>query len=360
MKILQVITTLLTGGAEKLIVDMVPKMRAAGHEVDVCLFDGTESPFKEKLAASGCRIYDLSIGGSVYNPLLIRRLRKVMRGYDIVHTHNTTPQFFAAMAGRRVLRSMVLCTTEHSTSTRRRDWWWYPRAMDRWMYNKYSQVVCISDQARDNLMENIGHTKAEVSVIYNGVDVQAIHEAKPCEELAGNGLFNIVMVAGFRYQKDQDTLIRAMAKLPADRYHLWLVGDGTRRGELEALIAKEGLTDRVTLMGLRTDVPSILRAADVVVMSSHFEGLSLSNLEGMAAGKPFVASDVDGLREVTKGYGVLFPHGDDAALAEVISQLSSDRRMYSEVAERCYERALQYDIGKTVEGYLKIYAKTSL
>lgn len=360
MKILQVITTLLTGGAEKLVVDMVPKMRAAGHEVDVCIFNGINTPFKEKLVASGCRIYDLSIGGSVYNPLLIRRLRKVMRGYDIVHTHNTTPQFFAAMAGRRVLRSVVLCTTEHNTSNRRRDWWWYPRAIDRWMYNKYSQVVCISDQARDNLMENIGHTKAEVSVIYNGVDVQAIHEAKPCEELAGNGLFNIVMVAGFRYQKDQDTLIRAMAKLQADRYHLWLVGDGTRRGELEALIAKDGLTDRVTLMGLRTDVPSILRAAEVVVMSSHFEGLSLSNLEGMAAGKPFVASDVDGLREVTKGYGVLFPHGDAKGLAEVISQLSSDRRMYSEVAERCYDRALQYDIGKTVEGYLKIYEKTSL
>lgn len=152
----------------------------------------------------------------------------------------------------------------------------------------------------------------------------------------------------------QPTVIRSLTHLPED-YHLVLVGDGEKRPELEALIAELGLSERVHLLGLRNDVPNILKASDVIVMSSHREGLSLSNVEGMASGNPFVASDVEGLREVTKGYGVLFPHGDDNALAEVIKKLCTDNAYREEVVSKCRERALQYDICKMVEGYLGVY-----
>ena len=67
MKILQVITSLYTGGAEKLIVDMVPQLRTRGYDVDVCLFDGSETPFKSQLTKCGCKIFCLSDGGNVYN-----------------------------------------------------------------------------------------------------------------------------------------------------------------------------------------------------------------------------------------------------------------------------------------------------
>ena len=103
------------------------------------------------------------------------------------------------------------------------------------------------------------------------------------------------------------------------------------------------------------DVPSILKAADVVVMSSHWEGLSLSNIEGMSVGKPFIASDVNGLREVTKGYGILFPHGDDEVLANEIKHLAEDRTYYSQIAAQCYERAQQFDIKNMVDAYANIY-----
>ena len=90
-------------------------------------------------------------------------------------------------------------------------------------------------------------------------------------------------------------------------------------------------------------------------MSSHWEGLSLSNVEGMSAHKPFIASDVNGLKEVTKGYGLLFPHEDAKALAEEINRLASDEAYYNEIAERCYNRALEFDISKTVNGYNNVY-----
>ena len=97
MRILQVITSLHIGGAEKLIVDMVPLYQELGYQVDVLLFDGTETPFKRQLRAKGVTIYELGKGGSVYNPLYIFKLIPFLRKYDIVHTHNTACQLFAAI-----------------------------------------------------------------------------------------------------------------------------------------------------------------------------------------------------------------------------------------------------------------------
>ena len=170
----------------------------------------------------------------------------------------------------------------------------------------------------------------------------------------------VTMVAGFRYQKDQDTLIRAMRHLPKEEYELWLVGDGERRGELEVLVANLGLNDQVKFWGIRGDVPSLLKRSDVVVMSSHYEGLSLSNIEGMSVGKPFIASDVDGLYEMTNGAGLLFAHGDDKQLAELIQTLMGDCVFYKQIATQCLLRAKLFDISKMVDGYMKVYEYLSL
>lgn len=220
------------------------------------------------------------------------------------------------------------------------------------MYKAYDQVIRISQPSEDSLRGYIGEGYP-IKTILNGVDVHRFMDAEPADLGIGD-VKKITMVAGFRYEKDQPTVIRSLIHLPKD-YHLVLVGDGEKRPELEALIAELGLTERVHLLGLRNDVPNILKASDVVVMSSHREGLSLSNVEGMASGNPFVASDVEGLREVTKGYGALFPHGDDKALAEVIQKLCTDNAYREDVVRKCKERALQYDVQMMVDGYMKEY-----
>lgn len=278
-----------------------------------------------------------------------------MRQYDIVHTHNTSPQLFAAIAAK-MLCSVALVTTEHNTSNRRRDWSWYPRWIDRWMYNQYSNVICISRQAEENLRVSIGKCRAEITTIYNGIDVESFHKGRSNPILRqGSTRFVAVMVAGFRYQKDQDTLIKAFARLDNAKYELWLVGDGERRETLEKLVEELGLQSNVRFFGWRSNIAEILHTADAVVMSSHFEGLSLSNIEGMSVGKPFIASDVDGLREMTQGAGLLFPHGDDKALAEIIERLHNDQQLYQKVADACYQKAKQFDISKMVAQYDSIY-----
>ena len=350
MKILQVITSLRTGGAEKLIVDMVPLYLEQGHQVDVLLFDGTETPFKKQLRDKGVTIYQLGEGGSVYNPLYIFKLIPFLREYDIVHTHNTACQLFTAIAG--LFSSTILVTTEHNTSNRRRNWKGY-KILDQWMYSRYQSVICISDKAYDNLRQYLGSDKS-LRVIYNGIDVNLYRMAEVDFSLK-HGKIIITMVAGFRPQKDQDTLVKAFQYLPADQYELWLIGDGERRLDVENLVNELNLSAVVRFWGIRNDVPVLLKSSDIIVMSSYYEGLSLSSIEGMSVGKPFVASDVDGLHEVTRNAGILFPHGDAKALANIILRLHEDPIYYQQIADRCLYRAAEFDIHKTVDQYLQLY-----
>ena len=356
MKILQVITSLLIGGAEKLIVDMVPLYRAQGHQVDVLLFDGVDTPFKRQLQEQGVTIYQLGQNKSVYSPSNLFKLIPFLRKYDIVHTHNTAPQLFAALGS--VLCSVVLVTTEHTTSNRRRAWTWY-RMIDRWMYRRYRSVICISDATEFNLTKYLGNCQTEVSTIYNGVNIQNFMGAEPLPELRmlSKDKCVVVMVAGFRYQKDQDTLIKAITHLPKDKYELWLVGDGERRADLELLVKECKLENNVRFLGIRSDIPSVLKTADIAVMSSHWEGFGLAIVEAMAAGKPVVASNIDGLAQVVENAGVLFEPHNDVALANEIKKLAEDKDYAKQIADRCLQKAKQYDINKTVKAYLDIYQK---
>lgn len=354
MKILHVITSLRTGGAEKLMVDLLPRLRDLGHDVDLCVFDGERTPFYQELEAKGIKIIALRQGGSVYDPRNIFSLVSLIKKYDVVHTHNTACQMFVAFAN--ILAKRYIVTTEHSTSNRRRK---YPmlKWIDKWMYRQYKTIVTVSDIAGQNIKDYIGDSSLPTKTISNGIDVARFRNAEPCQEIvdAYKGCYLSIMVAGFRYEKDHTTVIKAFSLLP-EQYHLLFVGDGEKRGECEALLESLELQDRIHFLGIRMDVPNLLQAADVVIMSSHREGLSLSNLEGMASGKPFIASDVDGLHEIVMGAGILFPHQDSKSLARQIRQCCTDTAYAANVGANCFARAQKYDIVKMAEQYAMLYS----
>ena len=350
------------GGAETLVVNLIPRLQALGNTVDLCVFNGKETPLTHRLKKESPQTKIYALGHGVYNPLYIFKLVKIMKKYDIIHTHNSSPQLFVAIAS--LFSRTKIVSTEHNTSNRKRNWKWY-RPIESWMYGRYKHVICISKIAEEKLREYMGgewlvessNRYKSITTINNGIDVDAISEAVPCKELLGlkENRKSILMVAGFRKQKNQDTIIRALTLLDKEKYEVWFAGIGERMEEVKQLVLSLGVSERVRFLGLRTDIPNVLRAADVIVMSSHWEGLSLSNVEGMSAHKPFIASEVNGLKEVTKGYGILFPHEDAKALAEEINRLASDETYYNEIAERCYKRALEFDISKTVNGYNSVY-----
>lgn len=353
MKILHVITSLHTGGAEKLMVDLLPRFKSMGHVVDLLLFDGTRTPFYKELEKAGIKIDFLSVGGNVYNLLNIFRLKPYLKRYDIIHTHNTACQYFIAIASILFKRNAQLITTEHSTHNRRRDIIGFSY-IDKLIYKQYNKIISISKKVDENLQRYIGN-KYPCIVIENGIDL-SLYRAKIVAPNANNTDAIITMVAGFRASKDQDTLIKAVSKLPIN-YKLWLIGDGNRRKDIEQLITALNLTERVTLWGVRNDIPNLLSQSHVVVLSSHWEGFGLSAVEGMASGRPFIASDVDGLHDIVAGAGILFPHGNDITLANEIRKLSESPEKYIKVASSCQQRANNFDINFTAKKYLDLYSQ---
>ena len=168
------------------------------------------------------------------------------------------------------------------------------------------------------------------------------------------------MVAAFRSSKDQQTLIRAVALLP-EHCQLFLAGgyetesDKARFDGCRCLAKQLGVEGRVYFLGIRNDVAALYAAVDMAVLVSHYEGFGLSAVEGMASGKPFVASDVDGLREVVGGAGVLVPESDAESLANAIRQMMDHPEKARLIAMNCKKRAQAYDIAQTVRQYNSMY-----
>lgn len=373
MHILQVINSLNIGGAEQLVVGLLPKLWGLGCEVDLCVFNGVETALTrqveeiQKTTCKGMKFIRLTNEGPEYSLKYIPKLKKVLRNYDIAHAHNTSAQMTLAAASVGI-KGLKLVTTEHNTDNRRRH---IPvfKAFDKWMYGRYERVIAISQTAEVNLVNYLPALKNKTSVITNGIDVEKFYTAKPYKQGELRDLHDsivdidnkkiIVQVAAFRAQKDQKTLIDSLKYLPDD-YNVWIVGDGALHDEIHEYAAKaaeklKGGSCRIVFFGNRKDVPRLLRTADIVCMSTLYEGLSLSNLEGMAAGKPFVASDVEGIREVTDGYGILCPAKDAKAFADAFIHLSTDKAFYKGVVARCYQRACQYSIDSTAAGYAQVY-----
>lgn len=351
MRILHVITSLHIGGAERLMTILLPRLRDLGNEVELLVFDGTRTAFTDVLERRGIKIHSLK-SKNVYSPANILKLRTFIGRYDIIHTHNTACQLFVPIAKMLFLqKKTLLFTTEHSTSNRRRSKKWM-KLLDKWMYRQYEKVVCIGESTEINLLKYLGNRIVKTCVIHNGI------------ELPGNitdlnlddSDVIISMVAAFRPGKDQDCLVKAMTLLP-EGFKLRFIGDGERRKEVEQLTVSLGLSERVEFTGNRSDVNELLQNSHINVLSSHWEGLSLSSLECMASGRPFIASDVAGLHEIVEGAGLLFPDDDYKTLAKQIKSLIDDKKLYEDISSKCRKRAEEYDIAKTAELYNKVYSK---
>ncbi|MER3373036.1 MAG: glycosyltransferase [Allomuricauda sp.] len=360
MKVLQVINSLSSGGAEKLVTDLCIAYQKQGVDVELALLNGQQTAFMERLVRidPNIKIHVLGDGGDMYSPKHIFKLRKLLNQYDIVHVH-LFPSFywvgFATFLGKTRAK---LFYTEHNTTNRRRN---HPllKHIDKIIYKRYTKIISISDAVHKNLQEHLGGLKNLVFQINNGIDLKEVNSAKPYDkpELGfDENAILLLQVSSFTPQKDQRTLIQSLLHLP-ESTQLILVGDGPLRTEQEKLADSLKLSDRVHFYGLRNDVPRLLKTVDVVILSSNFEGLSLSCVEGLASGKPFMAADVPGLTEVVQGHGILFPKGDHESLALNITKLLENKAHYKNTVEKCMERSKDFDIEDMVKGYLQSYTK---
>ena len=241
-----------------------------------------------------------------------------------------------------------LVYTEHSTSNRRREKS-YLRPIEKFVYRQYDKIISISQQTQDALQGWLHSKDDRFVVVNNGVDVKRFsllrHSVIPK---------SLIMVSRFVASKDQETLIRAMKSVDAGVV-LRLVGDGENLQHCKAIAEEVGVSDRVEFLGVRSDIAELIAESYIGVQSSNWEGFGLTAVEIMAAGKPVIASDVDGLRQVVEGAGIIFNRGNVEELANRISHLLADDEYYKNVTYACRQRALAYDISVMAESYKSIY-----
>lgn len=356
MKVLRIINSLNIGGAERSIETNVPIHIKNGIDMDVLLLNGKKTPFLENLLKKGVKVYVTAHNMSIYNPLQVFKIIPYLRKYDIVHVHLFPCQYWVAIAKIISLSKVKLVVTEHSTSNKRRKKWYF-RYIDKFFYKPYKKIISISDATTYNLKKHIGNN-FDIVTINNGVDLYPIHypnrNLTHSDVFVKDNSFIISQIASLRYPKDQDTVIRALASLPKN-FELLLIGDGVRKEELKRIVDELQVNERVHFLGNRTDIPDIIYMSDIIVMSSHYEGFGRAAIEGMAGGRPLIASDVAGLNDIVRGAGLLFKVGDYETLAEYILELSNNKELYKKIAHKCSERAEEYDVKKMIEGYEYVY-----
>ncbi len=353
MKILQIINNLTSGGAEKLLFDFILSLKEQGHDIDLLLLSDVGNVYCDLLKTKGINIFVL--GKRNYALSHISRIRRIIKkgGYQIIHTHLFPSQYYSVLACIGLKRTFKLITTEHSTNNKRRGKILL-KHIERFIYSKYDSIVCISQDSQKQLSSHLNLDK-KINVINNGIVLKNIKDAKKStDSIFRSDNKHLIMVARFSYPKDHDTVILALKLLKND-IHLIFVGEGELKEKCEVLSRELKLEERIHFLGFRQDVPSLLKASDIVVLSSNWEGLSLSSVEGLASGRPLVATSTIGITEVVEGAGVLFEKSNVKDLAIKINKLFDDKNYYHEVVQKCQERAEQYDISYMSSSYLDLY-----
>lgn len=357
MKVLHVINSLSMGGAEKLIAETLPLIRRQGVDVELLLLNSDETPLLNQVRASGITVHQLG-HGSVYSPLHIFKIMPLLKTFDIAHVHLFPAQYFVAAAKILSRSKTRLFFTEHNTTNRRIQKPYF-KIPEKIIYAQFEKVICITDEVKQVLMRHVGLPEDKLRVVENGIDTGFVNAAIPLKKSEIAPSLNssdklILQVSGFRPQKDQETLIKAMTRLPQD-YILLLAGVGETKARHEQLVKELELESRVHFLGIRNDIPQLLKTVDVAVLSSHYEGLSLASLEAMASGTPFIGSDVPGIRDLVDSHGILFPEGDARQLASEIEKLLTNPTYYSSVSECCVARAKAFDIRTMVRKTVQLY-----
>lgn len=359
MKILHIITHFsITSGAAKLVSTLIPCQIRLGNQVDVLALYDLHPTYEQEIKKLGCNYnYLWNKEKDRFNPKTVHKLIPIIKNYDIVHTHLFPSLYWGVIAKKISNTKCKLVVTEHSTLNNRQGKVWM-KPIERYIYKRYDAIISISDAVKIYLHKYVD-SHLNIDTIVNGINLDSFHNAKPISRMnlgIPDDIVLVTHVAGFRPPKDQKTVLKAIKRLP-NNIHAMFVGTGETLQEHIELAKNMGVLDRVHFVGLREDVPALLKASDIVVMSSHFEGFGLAAVEGMAAGKPVIGSNVPGLKEVIQGAGILFPKHDDETLSNEILKLSTDKSYKNNIINRCKSRAEEFDIKIMAQKYNNIYER---
>jgi glycosyltransferase involved in cell wall biosynthesis len=319
------------GGSSLHVHDMARRLADDGHTVKVFVGGTPDMDVPKRLAANGI---DLECIPEMGREISLRKdssatlsLRRGIKAFapDLVSTHTSKAGALGRFAALGL--GVPVLYTPHCWSFADG----FPRAgMYRWieaiLAPLATRIITVCEQER-RLGLDLGVGKAEKTIcIHNGV-IDSVNESAGRADDESGRATNILMVARFEDQKDQDLLLRALADNRELEWALTLVGDGPRKEACMHLARDLGIESRVEFAGYSDRVEDYLNRADIFALITHWEGFPRSVLEAMRAGLPVIVSDVGGCSEsVFDGEtGRVVRYGDQQDLADALHELLTNR-----------------------------------
>lgn len=294
------------------------------------------------------------------NPLVAMHIRWICRRLKIshVHVHDSHSHTFAVLAAS-LFRNRVPLIVH-----RRVDFPIGGNRLSRWKYNHKSvkKIICVSRFVKDLIVAKLKKSAVAV-VVHDGIDLGKTVARTPGPAAQASPL-KIGNVAAIAPHKDYFTFVRTAQKLlenGLDARFFIIGGDGGEEVAVRNLIAEEGLSDQIEMMGFRKDVLRQLASLDLLLFTSKTEGLGSSLLDAMATGVPIVATRAGGIPEIVEHEetGLLAPVGDVEELAKQVERLLNDRVLCDRLRENAKERVISFSKEKMAERTLAVYRENS-
>jgi len=320
-RVTYVLTHLAYGGAETQVVELCRHVQRLGWQPSIVSLMAP-SGLTERLEELGVPFSDLAIPRGRLHPRLVTGLRREIRRLQptVLHSH-TLPANFAARAVRPLVSVPVMVTSAHNI--------WEGGFLRMLFYRMTDRLTDLTTNCSEAAVQRYVDIKAapadRIRYMPNGIDIDRFAPDPERRralrgELSLGSAFTFLAVGRMTEQKDWPNLLDAAvdALRPEDR--LLVVGDGELHDDVAAGISHRGLDDRVKMLGVRTDIPDLMRAADAYVMSSAWEGLPIVLLEASAAGLPMIATRVGGNDQIVRPgrSGWLVPPRSSEALAQAM------------------------------------------
>lgn len=360
IRVAHVVQNLPIGGMERIVVSLVQNIDHRRFRPSVyCLEDG--GALVPEIRSMGFEVTTMNKtpGLSYSLPFRLAGLFRQDR-VDLVHCHNFGSLVYGAIGGRLAGVGGVLYTA-HGPEM--------PYGSRKAVFQRLplvDRIITVSDYVRDSAINKAGLSPSRVTTIHNGVDVGRYSRIASTREQVRTqlGLTSdeplLGVVARLTPEKDHDTLLQSLVLVrnDFDNVKLAIAGEGELMDALKKKVEHLGLSRSVWFLGNRGDVPELLQAMDLFVLSSRQEGLGITLLEAMAVGLPVVATNTGGIPEIVISgeTGLLVPPEDASRFAEAVKWMLSHRDDGKEMGLRGQKRALQqFGVERMVEQYEAVY-----
>lgn len=328
-RLLVVIDEMEVGGSQRQIVHLLTGLDRERWQPELVYFRN-HSFLIERLEAAGIPTHRLPKHGR-FDLRFLRGFADLLRrgNYDLIHAFSVTGELWTVVAKMLAGCHAPLIASERNQQIRKPAWYW---PLKRFVLSRSAGVIANSAAGAQTTAKHTRVPQEFFDTIPNGVEIPpdiaaSERDAIRAELGVPDGRLLCLFVGRLVPQKNLDCLIAAMAALaPEQRPWLAIAGDGPLREHVRGLAAASGVAGDLRLLGERDDATRLMQAADFLALPSHFEGLSNSLLEAMAAGCPVIASAVGGTPELIEHgrTGLLFPSNDSQGLASCIAELCAD------------------------------------